>query len=93
MSNKPESGSQRDSPQQKQQQNSKRFVFATWPNTLDREMCAFASAEPPATVPSIGRTGLATATWVQVDRTETAILVCNRLHDGDCAWPYAVGSA
>jgi hypothetical protein len=93
VSNKPDSDVQPDSSGQKQQQNSKRFVFTTWPNGLDREMCAFATLEPPLTVPSIGRTGLATAAWTPVQRTETAILICNLLHEGECAWPYAVGSA
>lgn len=77
----------------KQQTSSKRFVFTPWNDSLDREICAHADSLGPERVPAIGRTGVATARWVAVERTETRVLICNRLHEGECAWPYAVGFA
>jgi hypothetical protein len=77
----------------KQQSNSKRFVFTAWGDTVERELCALASAPPPECTPVAGRIGVATARWITVDRQEGRELVCNRLHGGDCAWPWFVGDA
>jgi hypothetical protein len=93
MSTQNESNSGSESQQGKQQTSSKRYVFTPWNSNQDHEMCVYAFNEPPERVPSLGRTGLATAKWVQVDRNDTGILICNRLHEGDCEWPYQVGSA
>lgn len=93
MTSSTESAPQSEQGHGKQQSASKRFVFTPWNDSLDREICAHAEATGPDRVPAIGRTGLATARWIPVDRTDNAILICNRLHEGECAWPYAVGSA
>lgn len=93
MSGQNESNSAQEGAQGKQQTMSKRFVFTPWSGDLDHDMCIHSFIEPPERVPSIGRTGLSTAKWMQVDRTETSILICNRLHEGECEWPYEVGSA
>lgn len=77
----------------KHQSSSKRFVFTAWGDAIERELCAFADTSPPERTPIAGRTGVATAKWVTVDRDEGRVLVCNRLHRGDCAWPWTVGDA
>ena len=77
----------------KPQSSSKRFVFSAWGDTVERELCAHSGALPPERTPIAGRTGVAVAKWVVVDRVERRELICNRLHDGECAWPWAVGEA
>ena len=72
------------------QQGSKRFSFPSWPDDLERDLCSHALVEAPEQTPISGRTGLATARWVVVDRRDSWILICNRLHDGDCEWPWDV---
>ena len=76
--------------QGKVQSQSKRFVFSTWADSLDHELCAYALAIPPERTPIAGRTGVATAKWTVVERREDSELICNRLHSGPCAWPWAV---
>jgi hypothetical protein len=68
-------------------------VFTAWGDTIDRDLCAYALTGPPEVTPIAGRTGVATADWVVVDRSEGRELVCNRLHEGACSWPWAVGTA
>ena len=74
----------------KGQSASKRFTFKAWGDETDRDLCAHALVDPPQRTPISGRTGLATARWVMVDRTGSRALICNRLHDGPCEWPWAV---
>ena len=74
----------------KGQTATRKFVFTAWGDSVDRDLCAYALAEPPERTPISGRTGLATADWVVVDRVDGRALVCNRLHEGECAWPWAV---
>lgn len=74
------------------QQGSKRFVVSTWHDTNDRDLCAHALVLAPEHTPIAGRTGLATARWEVVDRRSERDLICNRLHEGDCAWPWDVPS-
>ena len=74
----------------KVQSASKRFTYKTWSDETDRELCTCALTDPPERTPIAGRTGLATARWVVVDRNEQRELICNRLHEGPCQWPWAV---
>ncbi|MDQ2683735.1 MAG: hypothetical protein M3Y37_09440 [Chloroflexota bacterium] len=74
----------------KQGSGSKRFVFTNWPDSLDHELCVHAWFDPPERAPYLGRTGLAVPALRAVTRTETAVLHCNGLHHGPCAWPYTV---
>jgi hypothetical protein len=78
--------------QGKGQTATRKFVFTAWGDSVDRDLCAYALAELPERTPIAGRTGLATAEWVVVDRVDGRALICNRLHDGECAWPWAVES-
>ncbi len=77
----------------KQQTTSKRFVFTPWQDSQDHELCIHALVLPPERVPSLGRTGTATARWRVVSQGDEAQLICNGLHEGICEWPYTVGSA
>jgi hypothetical protein len=74
----------------KGQSATRKFVFTAWGDAVDRDLCCHALAEPPERTPISGRTGLATAAWVVVDHRDGRVLICNRLHAGDCAWPWAV---
>ena len=74
------------------QSATKRFVFTDWRNSGDHDLCALAFVGEPDMVPIQSRTGLATAKWLVVDRRGDRSLICNRLHDGDCAWPWDVPS-
>jgi len=47
----------------------------------------------PAVTPVQGRTNVATAEWVVVERMDGRALFCNGLHAGPCEWPWMVGSA
>jgi hypothetical protein len=75
------------------QSNSKRFVYTDWGDGINRELCAHAVGDQPQRTPISGRTGLATARWTVVEREEGRELICNRLHNGPCLWPWHVGSA
>ena len=77
----------------KQQSNSRRYVFTPWGDQAERELCARALVVPPQTTPIAGRTGVATARWQVVDRNDQRELICNRLHDDECLWPWSVGDA
>ena len=77
----------------KQQSNSRRYVFTAWGDQVDRELCARALALAPQKTPIAGRTGVSTVRWQIVDRTDQGELICNRLHDDECVWPWAVGDA
>jgi hypothetical protein len=87
-------GKNRDSPSDQNssrgQQGSKRFTFPSWPDEQDRDLCPHALVVQPERTPISGRTGLATAKWGVVDRQESRILICNRLHEGECEWPWDV---
>jgi hypothetical protein len=72
------------------QQASKRFSYPSWPDEADRALCPYAYVEGPERTPISGRTGLATAKWRIVDRQDARVLICNRLHEGDCEWPWDV---
>ena len=74
----------------KGQQASKRYVYSTWADGKERDLCEHAVATLPERVPIAGRTGLAVARWSIVDTRDDRVLICNRLHDGDCAWPWDV---
>ena len=76
----------------KGQTATRRFVFTPWGDAVDRDLCVYALAALPERTPVAGRTGLATADWVVVERVDGRALVCNRLHEGECAWPWAVES-
>jgi hypothetical protein len=77
----------------KGQSATRKFVFTAWGDDVDRDLCSLALTDPPQCTPISGRTGLATANWVVVDRRDGRALICNRLHDGECAWPWAVETA
>jgi hypothetical protein len=72
------------------QSATKRFVFTTWRDGDDHEVCVHAGGEQPSRTPIAGRTGVATAKWLVVDRHEGYQLICNRLHSQHCEWPWAV---
>jgi hypothetical protein len=74
----------------KSQSATRKFVFTAWGDPVDRDLCCHALTEPPEQTPISGRTGLATAEWVVVDRRDGRALICNRLHDGRCDWPWSV---
>lgn len=76
--------------QGKGQTATRKFVFTPWGDEIDRDLCALALTDPAQSTPVAGRTGLATAEWVVVDRVDGRALICNRLHEGECAWPWAV---
>jgi hypothetical protein len=73
--------------------NSKRFTFPVWGDSIDRAICVHAGLTLPERSPVSGRPGLATADLVVVERAEGSELICSRLHDGPCAWPWHVGTA
>jgi hypothetical protein len=74
----------------KGQQNTRRFVFRAWSDMDDHELCQYALVALPERTPVIGRTGLAVPRWTVVGRREGRILICNRVHDRDCEWPWDV---
>ena len=74
------------------QTNTKRFVFNTWRDGGDHELCTWALVDPPQSAPYLRRTGVATAAWVVVVREDGRQLLCNKLHDGPCEWPWDVPS-
>jgi hypothetical protein len=76
----------------KGQSATRKFVFTSWGDAVDRDLCSLAMTDPPLRTPISGRTGLATAEWVVVDRQDGRALICNRLHEGACAWPWAVAT-
>jgi hypothetical protein len=79
-----------DSGPSKGQQSTRRFVFSNWPDTPERVLCEHALVAPPERTPVSARTGLAVPKWVVVDRREERILICNRIHGGDCRWPWDI---
>ena len=74
------------------QTNTKRFVFSTWRDGGDHELCTWAMVDPPQSAPYLRRTGVATAAWIVVAREGGRQLICNKLHDGPCEWPWDVPS-
>jgi hypothetical protein len=74
------------------QSATRRFVFTDWRNSGDHELCEHALVGGPDRVPIQPRTGLATAEWMIVERRDGRSLVCNGLHEGECAWPWDVPS-
>lgn len=85
-------GKSGDSGDGRGQSATRRFVFADWRNSGDHDLCIHAEARGPERVPIQPRTGLATAKWVPVDKRAGRTLMCNRLHEGDCVWPWDVPS-
>jgi hypothetical protein len=75
------------------QGNSKRFTYPVWGDSTDRAICVHAGLTLPQRSPVSGRSGLATAYLVVVERIEGSELICSRLHDGPCEWPWHVGTA
>lgn len=74
----------------KGQQGTRRFVFTHWSDMDDRELCQHALTAPPERTPISGRTGLAVPKWLVVARRDQRVLICNRVHTGDCDWPWDV---
>ena len=83
-------GESNDNGASKLQTASKRFVFNSWRDQDDHELCTWAMVDAPERAPNQGRTGVATASWLVVDKRDGRQLVCNKLHDGPCEWPWAV---
>ena len=63
--------------QGKGQTATRKFVFTPWGDEIDRDLCALALTDPAQSTPVAGRTGLATAEWVVVDRVDGRALICN----------------
>jgi hypothetical protein len=72
------------------QQGSKRFTFPSWPDDQERDLCTYALVKAPERTPIAGRIGLAVAKWRVVEQRNQRVLICNRLHDGACEWPWDV---
>ncbi|MCA9860977.1 MAG: hypothetical protein KC438_14705 [Thermomicrobiales bacterium] len=54
---------------------------------LEHAICQLVTHVSPKDFPVIGRPELATMPPVEVARTETRILLCDRLHTGPHLWP------
>lgn len=54
---------------------------------IERAMCAGVPTVPPRTSPVQHRTGLAVRRLMTVDRTDSAVLLCDDSHDGPHVWP------
>lgn len=74
----------------KGQQGTRRFAYNHWPDSDDRELCRNAVTSAPERTPISGRTGVTVSKWLVVARRDERVLICNRLHDGDCEWPWDV---
>lgn len=54
---------------------------------LEHDICQLVTHQAPQAFPAIGRTELATMPPVEVARTESRILLCDRTHTGPHIWP------
>jgi hypothetical protein len=62
-------------------------AIAGYGDGIERSMCIGVPSRPPRAFPVQHRTGLAVKSPVQVDRTDTAVLLCDGQHEGPHIWP------
>lgn len=70
--------------------STRRLNVAPWARPGDRQICLWADLDAPERSPHVLRLQTAGARLSEVDRTSTAVLLCNGLHEGSCRWPSGV---
>lgn len=54
---------------------------------IEHAVCQLVTHQGPKGFPAVGRSELATMPPVEVARTETKVLLCDRMHEGPHLWP------